>query len=77
MTRIATVRLARMLAMQLANDMAGMRAAILGALRAVRAGVAPVPGLDAAPRSRGTTTGPVPDAEASLGTGPAQPPVDR
>ncbi len=51
--------------------------AILGALRAVRAGVAPVPGLDAAPRSRGTTTGPVPDAEASLGTGPARPPVDR
>ena len=28
MTRIATVRLARMLAMQLANDMAGMRAAL-------------------------------------------------
>jgi len=51
--------------------------AILGALRAVRAGVAPVPGLDAAPRSSRTTTGPVPDAEASLGTGPAGPPVDR
>ena len=51
--------------------------AILGALRAVRAGVAPVAGLDAAPRSRGTTTGPVPDAEASLSTGPARPPVDR
>ncbi len=44
--------------------------AILGALRAVRAGVAPVPGLDAPPRSRRTSTGPVPDAAASLGTGP-------
>lgn len=51
--------------------------AILGALRAVRAGVAPVAGLDAAPRSSRTTTGPVPDAEASLGTGPAGPLVDR
>jgi len=34
--------------------------AILGALRAVRAGVAPVPGLDALSRARRTATGPVP-----------------
>ncbi|MDX2026857.1 heavy metal translocating P-type ATPase [Microcella sp.] len=44
--------------------------AIVGALRAVRAGAAPVPGLDAPLAGPRTRTGPVPVAVGVTGTGP-------